>query len=98
MYLWVEACFTTVYILNMCCHRVLKDKTTKEAFIGEKPQVAHLRVFHCLVYIHTLDEKMTNLEPFSLKGIFVGYNKTLKAYRVYIPSQWKVVVSRDVKV
>ena len=98
MCLWVEARFTIVYILNKCCHRALKDKTTEEAFTSEKPQVAHLRVFHCLVYIHTLDEKMTNLEPFSLKGIFVGYNETLKAYRVYISSQWKVVVSRDVKV
>jgi hypothetical protein len=27
----------------------------------------------------------------------VGYNETSKAYKVYIPSQWKVVVSRDVK-
>ena len=98
MCLWVEACFTIVYILNRCCHRVLKDKTTKEAFVGENPQVAHLHVFRCLVYIHTPDDKMINLEPFSLKGIFVGYYKTLKAYRVCIPSQWKVIVSRDVKI
>ena len=74
------------------------DKTTEEAFTSEKPQVAHLHDFCCLVYIHIPDEKMTKLEHFSLKGIFVGYNETLKDYRVYIPSQWKVVVSRDVKV
>jgi hypothetical protein len=98
MCLWVEACFTIVYILNRCCYRVLKDKTTEETFTGQKPQVTHLRVFRCLVYIHIFDEKMKKLEPFSLKGIFVGYNETLKAYRVYISSQWKVVVSRDVKV
>jgi hypothetical protein len=71
--------------LNMCPHRILKDKTPKEAFIGEKPQVSHFCVFGCLVYIHILEEKRTKLEPSSLKGIFVGYNKTSKAYKVYIP-------------
>jgi hypothetical protein len=97
MCLWAEACLTTVYILNRCPHKVLKDKTPKEAFTGEKPQVAHLHVFGCPVYIHIPDEKRTKLEPSSLKGIFVGYNETSKAYKVYIPSQQKVVVSRDVK-
>jgi hypothetical protein len=97
MCLWAEACLTVVYILNKCPHRVLKDKTSKEAFTGEKPQVAHLCVFGCPVYIHILDEKGTKLKPSGLKGIFVGYSETSKAYRVYIPSQRKVIVSRYVK-
>jgi len=71
MCLWVEARFTIVYILNKCCHRVLKDKTTEEAFTSEKPQVAHIHDFCCLVYIHIPDEKMTKLEHFSLKGMWV---------------------------
>jgi hypothetical protein len=50
-----------------------------------------------LVYIHIPKEKRTKLEPSSLKGIFVGYNETSKAYKVYIPSQQKIVVSQDVK-
>ena len=42
-------------------------------------------------------EKRTKLEPIAEKGIFVGYDKSLKAFRIYIPSQRKVVVRMDVK-
>jgi hypothetical protein len=36
------------------------------------------------------------LEPYGNKGIFVGYNDTSKAYRVYIPGQWNIEISRDI--
>lgn len=39
-----------------------------------------------LAYIHILEEKRTKLEPSTLKGIFVGYNQTSKANKVYIMS------------
>ena len=29
--------------------------------------------------------------------IFMGYNETSKAYQIFIPSKWRVVISRDVK-
>jgi hypothetical protein len=49
-------------------------------------------------FIHVLVEKTTRLEPSSKKGLFVGYNETSKAYKVYIPKQKKTVVSKDVKI
>ena len=63
------------------------DKTLEEAFIGVKPEASHLRIFDCLVYTHVLKEKRTKLEPFGKKGTFVRYNKTLKAYMIYISEQ-----------
>jgi len=36
------------------------------------------------------------MKPSGLKIIFVGYNDTSKSYRVYITSQWNVVVRKDV--
>jgi hypothetical protein len=59
--------------------------------------VNHFPIFGCPVYIHVAVEKRTKLEPFNSKGLFVGYNETSKAYRVYIPKQRKIVVCRDVK-
>jgi hypothetical protein len=94
---WVEACNTTMYILNRCPHRILRDMTLEEAFTGVKPYLSHLHVFGSPIYIHVPKEKRTKLEPSSMKGIFVGYSDTSKAYRVYIPTQRKTVVSRDVK-
>jgi hypothetical protein len=40
--------------------------------------------------------KRTKLDPSANNGIFVGYNDTSKAYRIYIPSHQKVKISRDV--
>jgi hypothetical protein len=64
----------------------------------EKLDVSHFRVFGSPVYIHVPEEKRTKLEPSSLKGILVGYSESSKAYKIYVPSQRKIVVSRDVKV
>jgi hypothetical protein len=56
-----------------------------------------LRIFGYPVYIHVPVEKRTKLEPSGKKGIFVGYSETSKAYRIFIPTQRKIIVSKDVK-
>ena len=70
--------------------------TLEEAFIGEKPKIGHLRIFECPVYIHVPRERRTKLEPSGKKGVFVGYSESAKAYRIYIPGQRKIELSRDV--
>jgi hypothetical protein len=52
-------------------------KDTKRIF---RCREASCITFRCPIYIHVLDEKRTKLEPSSIKGIFVGYSKTSKAY------------------
>jgi hypothetical protein len=80
MFLWAKACCTTIYIFNKCSHKVLKDKTIKEAFTGEKLDVSHFRTFGNPIYIHVPRDKRMKLEPFNLNGILVGYNESSKAY------------------
>jgi hypothetical protein len=94
--LWAEATSTVVYIQNRCPHVILKDKTPEEVFSGIKPEVGHLRIFGCPVYIHVPKEKRTKMEPSGKKGVFVGYSENSKAYRIYVPGQRKIEVSRDV--
>ena len=84
MHLWAEAARTAVYVQNRISHSALGFKILEEIFIGKKPKVSHLKIFGCLVYIHIPKEKRTKLDPSGKKGIFVGYNDQLKAYRVYI--------------
>jgi hypothetical protein len=67
----------------------LEDKTPKEGFTSVKPKVSHFCIFGCAVYIHVPIKKRTKLEPFSRKGLFVGYSDTSKTYKVYIPKQRK---------
>ena len=46
--------------------------------------------------MHVPKEKRTKLEPSWRKGIFVGYSKTSKAYRIFIPGEKNIELSRDV--
>ena len=71
MFLWVEASRAVVCVQNKFPHRILKNMTPEEAFIGVKPEVVHLRIFGCPVYMHVPKEKRTKLEPSGKKGTFV---------------------------
>ena len=55
-----------------------------------------MRIFGTLVYIHVQKEKRSKLEPSGKKGTFVGYSESSKAYRIYVPRQRYIEVSRDV--
>jgi hypothetical protein len=41
-------------------------------------------------------DKRTKMEPSGKKGIFVGYNETPKAYKIYVPGEKHIEVSRDI--
>ena len=60
MHLWTEAAKTAVYVQNHTLHRVLENKTPEEDFSRKKPEVIHLKIFGCPVYIHIPKEKRTN--------------------------------------
>ena len=94
--LWAETSSTAVYVQNRCPHAILEEKTHEEVFIDEKPNVGHLRIFGYPVYIHVQKERRRKMEPSGKKGTFVGYNETSQAYRIYVPVQRQMGVSRDV--
>jgi hypothetical protein len=96
MTLWEEACMTAVYVQNMSPHQFLKNITPEEAFTGVKPEIGHFKIFGCPVYFHIPKEKTSKLDPSGRKGRFVGYSESSKAYRIYIPSQRQIEISRDV--
>ena len=84
MDMWDEATRTTIYVQNKLSHSALGFKTPEEIYRGKKPQVSHLNIFVCPVYVHILKEKRTKLDPSGKKGIFVGYCEISKAFRIYI--------------
>jgi hypothetical protein len=57
-----EAASTAVYIHNRNPHAILGNGTPEEAFAGEKPDVGHLTIFGCPVYIHVPKDKRTKME------------------------------------
>jgi len=85
MHIWAEAARTTVYVQNKISHRAIGNMTPEKKFKGKKPEVSHLKIFGCLVYIHISKDKRSKLDPSEKKGVFVGYSESSKAYRIYIP-------------
>jgi len=65
---------------NISPHRSLNNITLKEVFIGKKPSVDHLQIFGSPAYIHVPKDKRKKLDSTSIKGIFVGYSLSSKAY------------------
>jgi transposase InsO family protein len=96
MCLWAEAAMAVVYVQNRLSHSALGLKTPEELFTGKKPKVSHLKIFGCPVFIHIPKEKRNKLDPSGKKGIFVGYCEVSKVFRIYIPGQHHIEISKDV--
>lgn len=70
--------------------------TLEEAFIGNNPRMDHHWIFGSPAYIHVPKDKRKKLDSTSIKGIFVGYCLSSKAYRIYIKEGRHIKVSRDI--
>ena len=82
MHLWAEETRTTVYVQNRLSHSGLGFNTLEEMYTGKKPEVSHLKIFGCPIYVHIPKEKRTKLDPSGKKRIFVGYCEVSKAFRI----------------
>ena len=85
-----------IYILNRCPHTTLGRKTPEEVFTSTRPDVSHIRIFGSIFNCHIHADTKKNLDPYGEKGLLVGYNETLKAYKVYILACKRIIVSMDV--
>jgi hypothetical protein len=92
--LWKEALETACTVLNMGPNTD-RQLTPAESFFGHKPNVAFLRTWGCLVYVHVPDTQRSAFSPKAVPGMFTGYSSTSKAYRIYLGGGvWRE--SRDV--
>ena len=80
---WAEAAMTAIYIKNRLPSPKSDTKTPFEMVHKSKPSVKHMRVFGCLAYVLTPKEKRLKWDAKSRPGLFVGYEESSKAYRVY---------------
>jgi transposase InsO family protein len=96
MHLWVEATKTIVYFHNILSHNALRFKIPEEMFTGNKPEVIHLKIFGCPIFVHIRKEKRTKLGPSGKKRIFVGYCEVSKAFRIYILGYYHIEINRYV--
>ena len=85
---WVEAVNTWCYLINRCMIGSMLNKTPYELLEGRKPNLAHLRAFGCVCYVHNNDKD--NLRKFDAKndkGIFLGIPQKVKHKRYLTKEQ-----------
>ncbi|MCH80374.1 copia-type polyprotein, partial [Trifolium medium] len=93
---WPEAVKWATYVMNRCPTLSVKNMTPEEAWSDIKPSVHHFRVFGCIAYVHVADNQRKKLDNKSIKCVFLGISDESKAYKLYEPSERKIIVSRDV--
>ena len=94
---WGECILTATYIINKLPSKVIENKTPHELLYEEKPNYDHMRIFGCLVYYRSTETRGDKFEIRGRPGVFVGYPQGTKGYKIYDPSNKKIIVSRDVK-
>ena len=93
---WAEALATATYLRNRSPTKAVEGMTPIEAWSGEKPSVAHLRVFGSSCYSHIPKDERKKLDPKAEQAIFLGYGLETKGYRLYNMKTQKIYFSRDV--
>jgi len=90
---WAEAASTACYLINRSPCITLDKKTPIEVWSGSLADYSQLRVFGCTTYARVDNGK---LEPRAAKCIFLGYQPSVKCYKLWNPQTRKVVLSRNV--
>ena len=96
-YLWCDAVLTATYLVNRLPSAALGgaiplQRLTPAADIFSLPP----RVFGCTAFVQDHTPDLSKLAPRAQKGVFVGYSRTQKGYRVYFPDRRQYVTSADV--
>jgi len=97
--LWAEAITTAVYLRNRLPNRSISMSTPYESLYKQKPSINHLRPYRVKCFVHIPEEKRkagTKLQPRADQGYLVGYTNSNKIYRIYLPSQHKIIESRQI--
>ncbi|KAL4295936.1 hypothetical protein GQ457_12G029240 [Hibiscus cannabinus] len=92
-----EAVSCAVYLSNRSPTKNVDNVTPQEAWSGRKPSVRHIRVFGSIAYAHVPDQGRLKLDDRSSKYVFIGYDSNSKGYKLFNPSNGRIVISRDVE-
>ena len=99
-YLWGESLVTSAYLKDRTI-RSYKDvdqpMTPHEYLLGQAPKIDHIRVWGCDCYVFLPESARGKFNGKFARGIFIGYAEQQSAYRILIPSSFKIIISRSVK-
>ena len=74
-HLWAHAVLHATTLLRYC-PTLLNDISPLELLPGQKPDISHLRVFGCQVWIPPIEPKRKTIGQLSLEGIYLGFDSS----------------------
>lgn len=80
---WAKAVATACYVLNRVILRPFTKNTPYELFFERKPRVSYFCIFGAKCFILNTKDPLGKFDPKANEGIFVGYSKQSKAYRIF---------------
>lgn len=93
---WGEVVRHSVYVLNSLPTRALSRCTPYKAWSRSKPDISHIRVFGCYVYMKIPSIQTKKLDDHSKYVVYIGREPDTKAHHLYDPEEEKMYISRDV--
>lgn len=92
-----EALATAVYLRNCSPTKAVEGMTLFDALTGEKSNVKYLKTFGCAAYAHVPKNEQQKLYSKSnIKGVFFGYGRETKGYRLYDLDHSRIFTCQDV--
>ena len=96
-YLWSDVIVTATYLHNRLPSSPLGGAIPlTRLFPNASLFPLPLRVFGCTTFVQDYTPSLSKLAPRALKGVFVGYSRTQKGYRVYFLDTRRYITSADV--
>lgn len=83
---WEYALQMAAYVHNRLVSRsntASKNKTPYEAMFGKKPDISHIRVFGCKVFVHVPKETRKSIDDKARECVYLGHDDNQRAYLVY---------------
>lgn len=101
LFLWQSLSETACYLHNRSPSKPLSGMTPYEKKTGNKPDLAHVRVPSCKVYVHIPKEKrqtarVPKITPRGKLCRLLGFTSSKSIYVVYDPATKKIQHTRDV--
>ncbi|KYN30232.1 Copia protein, partial [Trachymyrmex cornetzi] len=90
-----HACHVSVHHTTL--NAKLDDKIRRFWEVKELVELRQSRTFGSKIFVLDKDSTKDKLSARSFKGIFVGYPREIKGFRVWTPSKHKTIVARDVQ-
>lgn len=77
---WAEAISTAAVLINKCPSSAISNEVPDKRWYDSMGDYSSLRNFGCAAYAHI---KQNKLEPRAIKCIMLGYQDSVKAYRLW---------------